>query len=90
MEFKYVLRKEKVVGKDSKNFLLSSEKEEISKEKAISLLKKGSFSGFKNLGIYYKDNNFYYGSKKINSFEDLLKEVAKDSKRNKVTLIIET
>lgn len=88
MQFKFIEVKEKVTGEFKDKYIVKSTKKEISKNRVIALLIKGGFGSFRQLAFSYKNKKFYYGQKRFLKFEDILKEIARNSKRKNITLFI--
>ena len=86
MSFKFIHKKDRVIGESKNNFILKSTNKEVTKLEAIRLLKSGKWGGFKNFAFEYKCGKYYYGMKRLGSFEALLSAIAKNSKR-KTTII---
>lgn len=86
MEFKYIYTKQRVTGATKERYLVKNIKKEISKEQTLSLMKKGKWGSFKQYAYGYEKGKFYYGMKKFNTFNDLLKEIVKNSKKKILTI----
>lgn len=85
-EFNFVVVREKVVNETKDRYIMKSTKKPISEKQAENYLRKGVWGGFKKYAFGFKNKKYYYGMKKLPSFNTLLKEISKHSKRKKATL----
>ncbi|HIH25765.1 hypothetical protein J4476_01145 [Candidatus Woesearchaeota archaeon] len=86
MEFKYIHKEQREIGESKNNYLLKTIKKELTKDQAIKFLKKGNVGVFKRNGIWFEKGKFCCRIKKFKSFDSVLKELAKQSKKDTVTI----